>query len=128
MRQRNGFTLIELLVATVMLVIIITGTARFAGDFSRTINGSTIRVVATGVATDRLEQVRSDPRYSQLATLYGSGAGADTTGFPGFPKMRRVTKVINDKAGGRDLMVITIRVMAPTLRDTVSLTTVVASP
>jgi prepilin-type N-terminal cleavage/methylation domain-containing protein len=131
MTSRRGFTLLEVLLAVVVLVIVATTTARFAAEFTRAMTLSSVRVVATGAATDRLELIRADPRYARLTTLYGSGAGADTTGFPGFPTMRRVTRVVRDTSGAsprRDRTTITVRVFTPGRPDTVALTAVVAAP
>jgi prepilin-type N-terminal cleavage/methylation domain-containing protein len=127
-RTTRGFTLIEILLAIVILVIVATTFARFAGSFSKSMGDATIRTIATGVATGRLELVRADPRYPRLATLYGAGAAADTTGFPNYPRMRRTTTVVRDVSGGRDRTTITVRVWDPALRDTLSVTALVASP
>lgn len=127
MRRERGFTLVELLVTVVILTVVATGFARFAGSFARAMGDSTIKLVASGVATSRLELVRADPRYDRLNTLYGSGAGADTTGFPNYPQMRRRTQVVRDQAGGRDRTTVTVRVTDPALRDTVAVTVVIAS-
>lgn len=128
LRRRNGFTLIEILLAIVILVIVATTFARFAGSYARSMGDATLRTVATGVATGRLELVRADPRYTRLVTLYGSGAGADTTGFPNYPRLRRKTNVVRDVSGGRDRTTITVRVWDPALRDTIAVTAIVASP
>ena len=82
---RTGFTLIELLIAIVILVVVATGVARFSANFSHAIGDSALRVVATGIAEQRLELIRADPRYTELVARYGSGAGADTAGFPTTP-------------------------------------------
>lgn len=127
--SRNGFTLVEVLMAVVILVIVATSMARFAGTFSISMGQATIRTIATGIATGRLELVRADPRYDRLTTLYGTGAGADTTGFPQYPTMRRVTRVVRDQSGGRDRTTVTVRVWDPAaLKDTISVTAVIASP
>jgi prepilin-type N-terminal cleavage/methylation domain-containing protein len=127
--KRAGFTLIELLIAIVILTIVATTFGKFAGTFSRAMGEASHRVVATGVATGRLELVRADPRYTRLNELYGTAtAGGDTTGFPNYPQMRRVTRVVRDLSGDRDFTTITVRVWAPSLRDTVSVTAIVASP
>ncbi len=130
MTTRRGFTLIEVMIALVILVVVATGVARFASQFSRSMADSTLRLIATGVATDRLEIARADPGYNTLVTAYGTGAGADTTGFPGYPRMRRITDVVRDQSGSppRDRTTITVRVIDPALRDTVALTVVVAAP
>jgi prepilin-type N-terminal cleavage/methylation domain-containing protein len=130
MRKTAGFTLVEVMISMVILVIIASSVARFSASFSKAMANSSIRVVAAGVAADRLELVRADPRYSVLASLYGSGAGSDTTGFPGYPRMRRTTKLTRDQSGSpaRDRTTVTVRVFDPGMKDTVAVTVVIASP
>lgn len=129
MRDRSGFTLVELLIAVVILVIVATTYGRFAGSYSRSMGDASLRLMASGVAAGRLELVRADPRYDRLNSLYGSStAGGDTTGFPNYPRMRRVTRIVRDQTGERDLTTVTVRVWDPALKDTVSATAIVASP
>ncbi len=130
MGKRGGFTIIEMLVAVVILVVIATGVARFASNFSKGMGNSSLRLVATGVADNRLQLIRADPRYTRLTTLYGSGAGADTTGFAGYPRMHRKTTVVRDQSGSpaRDRTTVTVRVTDPAMSDTVSVTAIIASP
>ena len=126
--SRKGFTLVEILIAIVILVVVATTYARFAADYSRAMTDSSVRMLATGSATGHLELVRADPRYTRLVTIYGSGASADTTGFPGYPNMRRWTTIVRDQSGGRDRTTVTVRVTDPSLQDTVAVTAVIASP
>jgi prepilin-type N-terminal cleavage/methylation domain-containing protein len=129
MRRRNGFTLIEMLIAVVVVVIVATSFAKFAAQYSRSMGDSSLRLVATGVATGRLELVRADPRYTRIIALYGSGtAGGDTTGFLDYPRMRRITTMVRDQSGNRDFTTITVKVWDPALMDTVAVTAVVAAP
>ncbi|MEP6590358.1 MAG: prepilin-type N-terminal cleavage/methylation domain-containing protein [Gemmatimonadota bacterium] len=128
--RRRGFTLMEVMLAIVILVVVATTTARFASEFSRAMAKSSVRVIASGVAADRLELIRADPRYPRLVSIYGSGAGADTTAFPGYAQMRRITNIVRDQSGtpARDRTTVTVRIIEPTLKDTVAVTTVIASP
>lgn len=130
MRNRSGFTLIEILVAVVMLAIVALGVARFSGVFASALSNSSVRVVAAGVAEDRLQLIRADPRYTSLVALYNAGAGADTTGFPDYPNMHRKTYAVRDQSGSpaRDRTTVTVQVTDPSMPDTVAVTTVIASP
>ena len=130
MAGRRGFTIIEILVAVVMLAVLATGVARFAGLFAKTIGSSSTRVVAAGVANERLQLIRADPRYTTLVSLYNAGSGADTTGFPGYPTMHRLTYLVRDQSGSpaRDRTTITVKVIDPGMPDTVAVTSVVALP
>lgn len=130
MAIRRGFTIIEVLVAIVILAVLATGVARFSATFAKTLSSSSVRVVAAGVASDRLQLIRADPRYTALVSLYNSGAGADTTGFPDYPNMHRLTYVVRDQSGtpARDRTTVTVRVIDPGMSDTVAVTSVIASP
>jgi prepilin-type N-terminal cleavage/methylation domain-containing protein len=130
MRSRRGFTLIEILVAIVILAVLALGVARFSASFAKALTNSSVRVVAAGVASDRLQLIRADPRYTRLVSLYGSGAGADTTGFTDYPHMERKTTVVRDQSGApaRDRTTVTVQVLDPSMPDTVSVTSVIASP
>jgi prepilin-type N-terminal cleavage/methylation domain-containing protein len=128
-KRRRGFTLVELLITVVIITIVATTFAKFAASFSRNMGDASMRLIASGAATGRLELVRADPRYDRLLTLYGSGtAGADTTGFPGYPRMRRLTTLVRDVSGNRDRTTVTVRVTDPAMADTVAVTAVIASP
>ncbi|MBL8979284.1 MAG: prepilin-type N-terminal cleavage/methylation domain-containing protein [Gemmatimonadota bacterium] len=129
--DRRGFTLIEVLIAMVILTVVMAGLGRFVATFMHGVRTTTARTMATEVARARLQLVANDPRYTTLVSLFGSGAGADTVGQPGFPAMRRRTFLNRDQTGtpARDITTITVRVTDPTLPgDTISLTTQVARP
>ncbi len=128
-RRRNGFTLIEVLITVVILVIVATTFAKFSASYARSMGDASIRLIGSSTATARLELIRADPRYTRLGNLYGSGsAGADTTGFQGYPRMRRLTTLVRDQSGNRDRTTVTVRVTDPAMRDTVAVTAVIASP
>jgi len=130
MPNRRGFTIIEILVAIVILAILATGVARFSAGFAKALSNSSVRVVGAGVASDRLQIIRADPRYTSLVALYNSGAGADTTGFPDYPRMHRLTYVVRDRSGSpaRDRTTVTVKVIDPSMPDTVAVTSIIASP
>jgi prepilin-type N-terminal cleavage/methylation domain-containing protein len=130
MRNRRGFTIIEILIAIVILSILAVGVARFSAGFSSALTNSSIRVVGAGVASDRMQLIRADPAYTRLVAKYNAGAGADTTGFPGYPRMHRLTYLVRDQSGtpARDRTTITVKVVDPGMPDTVSVTSVIASP
>lgn len=128
--NRRGISLIETMIALTMLLIIVTTFARYMARFHQGTTRATALTVAAAVAKERLELIRADPRYTTLTTLYDAGSGADTTGFPGYPSMRRVTDMVRDQSGtpARDRITITIRVTWAGMPDTVRLSTVRARP
>ena len=128
--NRRGMSLIETMIAMSMLVIVVTTFARYMSRFQQGTTRATAMTVASAVAKERLELVRADPRYFTLTALYGTGAGADTTGFMGYGGMRRVTTTTRDQTGApaRDRTTVTVRVTWPGMPDTVRLSTVRARP
>ncbi|MBX3146046.1 MAG: prepilin-type N-terminal cleavage/methylation domain-containing protein [Gemmatimonadales bacterium] len=130
--KRDGFTLIEVLIAVVVLTIAVTGLGQFMAKYQHSTSTATLLSSMTSIAKERLELVRADPRYTTLTTLYGTGASADTTGFPRYPSVRRTTTVVRDQSGNpaRDRTTVTVRVFATNgiSRDTVRLTAVIARP
>lgn len=128
--NRRGITLIETMIAMTILVIIVTTFGRYMASFQQGTTRATALTVAATVGKERLELIRADPRYFTLITLYNTGAGADTTGFPGYATMRRVTTMQRDQTGtpARDRTTITIRVTWPGMNDTVRLSTVRSRP
>jgi prepilin-type N-terminal cleavage/methylation domain-containing protein len=124
--QRRGFTLIELMLALVILTIVLVSLAKHTGIFLHTVATSTARTTAAEVARERIGLVDMDPSY---LTLAGTWAGSQT-GFPGFPRMQRVTTVnrVTGTAPTRDYTVVTVRVSEPTMGSPIDVTTVVARP
>jgi prepilin-type N-terminal cleavage/methylation domain-containing protein len=124
--SRRGFTLIELMLAIVILTIVLTGVARYTGQFLHAVTTATARTTAAQVATEQIELVKADPSYTTLAASWDG----TETGFPGYPQMSRVTTVsrITGTTPPRDYTVITVRVEEPTLGAPVNVTTVVGRP
>ncbi len=130
--NRKGFTLIEVLIAVVLLSLAVISLGQFMGKFQNATAKATLLSTMTSIAKERIELIRGDPRYATLATRFGSGASADTTGFPGYSMIRRRTIVNRDVSGSpaRDRTTVTVRVFTTTtiVKDTVSLTAVIARP
>jgi prepilin-type N-terminal cleavage/methylation domain-containing protein len=130
--NRQGFTLIEVLIAVVLLSLAVVSLGQFMAKYSRATANATLLSTMTTIAKERLELIRGDVRYTTLVTRYGSGAGSDTTGFPGYPTIRRRTFVTRDQTGvpARDRTTVTVRVFTTNnlIRDSVNLTAMIARP
>lgn len=124
--NRRGFSLIEVMLAVVILAVVLTGLARYTGQFLHTVSISGVRTVAAEVARERISLVDQDPSYTTLAATW---AGTKT-GFPGYPQMQRVTTVsrVTGVAPPRDYTIVTVRVSEPTMGQAIDVTTVVAQP
>jgi prepilin-type N-terminal cleavage/methylation domain-containing protein len=130
--REKGFTLIEVLIAVVLLSIAVMSLGQFMAKYENATSKATLLSTMTAIAKERIELVRGDVRYTTLSPRYGSGASADTTGFPGYAMIRRRTFVTRDLTGAppRDRTTVTVRVFTttPIMKDTVSLTAVLARP
>lgn len=128
MTGRPGFTLIETVIALVMLSIISLGLMRFSGLQMRGTAQVGVRMVATGIATEQLGQVRGDPSYTTLSARWAGTA----TGFTGYPSMARTTVVrrVRDTVPPvrTDYTVVTVTVTDPALTSPVQVTSTVAAP
>ena len=130
--NRKGFTLLEVLIAMVLLSIAVVSLGQFMGKYQKATAGATLLSTMTSIAKERIELVRGDPRYTTMTTRYGTGASSDTTGFHVYSMIRRQTYVTRDQTGApaRDRTTVTVRVFTTTaiIKDTVSLTAVIAKP
>jgi prepilin-type N-terminal cleavage/methylation domain-containing protein len=124
--RRRGFTLIELMLAIVLLTVVLTGVARYTGQYLHAVTTSTTRTAAAQIATEQVELVKADPSYLTLTAQWDG----TQTGFPGYPAMTRLTTVsrITGNTPPRDYTVVTVQVSEPTMGAPVNLTTVVGRP
>jgi len=124
MRARNGFTLIEVMIALTILMIVLVGMASVT---TRSVHVTTVsdrEEAAIQLVTDRLEFVRSDPRYNSLDSLYGT----TETNFATLPGFTRVTKLTRVTTGGNDYTRVTVKVTGPGLSQPVARTITVGQP
>ncbi len=132
MMNKKGFTLIEVLFAVTLLSLAIMSLGQFMGKFQKATANATLLSTMTSIAKERIELIRGDPRYTTLSSRYASGASSDTTGFPAYTMIRRRTFMTRDQTGSpaRDRTTVTVRVFTTTsiVKDTVSLTAVIARP
>jgi prepilin-type N-terminal cleavage/methylation domain-containing protein len=118
---REGFTLIEVLVSMVLLSFALLGAQALLTDrLLGNVGQLDVRGTALQLASDRVQTIQADPGYETLAGRY-SGTEAAISGFSGF---RRITDCAVDSGYTR----VTVRVVTPDRRDTLSRTVVVGAP
>ncbi|HET7273987.1 MAG TPA: prepilin-type N-terminal cleavage/methylation domain-containing protein [Longimicrobiaceae bacterium] len=116
----QGFTMVEVLIAMVLLGFAVLGvqamlTDRLIGD----VGVQDERALASQLAADRLQWIRTDPAYTELEDEYE----ATEASLPGFTGFKRITEIT--PADGYTTL--TVRVVTP--RDEiVARTTVIAAP
>lgn len=121
---RGGFTLIEVILALSILAVVIVGLVSMTGRTTHVAATSDREQAAIQLATDRVEQVRSEPSYAKLDSLFV----ATETGFATLPGYTRTTEIVRMTAGNNDFKRITVTVNGPGLAAPVQRTVTVAAP
>ncbi len=124
MQTRKGFTLIEIVLALTILLVVMLALV--------TLTGKTVHVSATAdrdqaaiqMATDRTDEVRANPAYTLLDSLF---AGTESN-FPTLPGFTRVTRIVRTTADDHDFRKVTVTVNGPGLVAPIVRTISVAAP
>lgn len=80
------------MIALVILSVALLGMASVTGALVRTAATSDELTTAVQLAEDRVEQVRLEPAYDRIDSLYG-GSETSLPGFPGFTRETRVARI-----------------------------------
>ena len=122
----RGFTLIEVMIALVLLTAVMLGTAQLTATMVHTAATSGQQTAAVELAESRLAQIRVDPNYAGLESLY---VVTETT-FPTLSGFRRQTQIlhVSSLAPPSDYKKITVTVNGPGLLVPVTRTVSVAAP
>jgi prepilin-type N-terminal cleavage/methylation domain-containing protein len=124
MANTRGFTLIEVVVALTILLVVMVGLVTMTGKTANIAAVSDRQEAAMQLVNDRLDQIRTDPNYVTLDSLYGT----TETSFPTLPGFQRVTQIIRTTTGSNDFKRITVTVSGPGLTASVARTVTVAAP
>jgi prepilin-type N-terminal cleavage/methylation domain-containing protein len=124
MADRRGFTLIEVVLALAILLAVMVGLVSMTGRTTHVAATSDRQEAAIQLATDRIEQVRTDPQYAKLDSVYVATEGS----FPTLPGFTRTTQIVRTTTGANDYKRITVTVSGPGLSAPVQRTVTVAAP
>lgn len=124
MAHERGFTLIEVVVALTILLVVMVGLVTMTGKTSNIAAISDRQEAATQLVNDRLDQIRVDPNYITLDSLYATTESS----FPTLPGFTRVTTIIRTTSSNNDFKRITVSVTGPGLSAAVARTVTVAAP
>ena len=113
-RLRRGLSLVEVMVALGILGGALMGMAAFAVKLGQATTRARVRATAGQLISDRLESVKSAPRYLALDTLY-AGLEGSIPGFPGFVRQTWVKHVGGKATDTIDYQLITVEVRNPKL-------------
>jgi len=128
-RSEDGFTLVELTVALVLLTVALLGLGASTGGLIRSSVEEEVRATLLQAVDDRLAEVRMDPRYASLDSLY-EDTEADVLGLEGYDRSTNITRVQQTQASGRvrDFTVVWVSVTGPALPEPLARVFVLAAP
>lgn len=126
---RRGFTLVEVVVALVILAFAVLGMGASAGILSRYAAEAELRALAAQAVQDQISEIKVDPRYAQLDSLY-EGTETDLEGLSGYTRVTEITQVRDTRPGGGvlDYKIINVVVSGPALTSNISRRIVVGAP
>lgn len=125
----EGFTLIEVTVALVLLAVAFLGVNLTTGRMVRTVAEEEVRAVVQQAVEDRLTEIRMDPRYPVLDSLY-AGTEAPVLGLDGFSRATTFQRVDRQLPSGRtlDYWTVWVTVEGPFVGSPMSRTITVGQP
>jgi len=124
MSEQRGFTLIEVVVSLAILLIVIVGFVSMTGKSTNVAATTDRSEMGIQLASDRIAQIKSDPNYTTIDSIYG---GTESS-FPTLPGFVRVTKIVRTTTGGNDYKRITVTVTGPGISTSVARSTTMAAP
>jgi prepilin-type N-terminal cleavage/methylation domain-containing protein len=124
-RPRHGLSLVEVIVALSILGGVLLALGMFSARLSQATSNGRIRVTAAQLAADRLETVKTAPRYSAIESLYVATEGT-VAGFPGYSRRTWVQRVGGAVTDTIDYKIVTVQVSNAQMTGNVRKTTVIA--
>lgn len=124
-RQRTGLTLVEVIVALAILGGVMLGLGMFSVKLSQATSVSRLRIAASQLASQRLENVKGAPRYSAIESLFVATEGS-IPGNTGFTRQTWVSRIGGLPTDSIDYKIITVQVTNSQMTGNVRKTTVIA--
>jgi prepilin-type N-terminal cleavage/methylation domain-containing protein len=127
-RPRRGLSLVEVIVALAILGGVLLALAMFSARLAQATSSSRIRVTAQQMVSERLEQVKSAPRYTAIESMFvateANVPSPDSVGK--FTRRTWVTRVGGALTDTIDYKIVTVQVSEANQRGNVRKTTVIA--
>ncbi|MEK0430219.1 MAG: hypothetical protein RL139_23 [Gemmatimonadota bacterium] len=124
-------TIIEVVFAILILSGVTLAMATFGRSFTNASNSAAWFVLASDLATGRLEAIRAESNYSALSGYAGTETSATTTAVPSMayaPGFTRITTVQRDSTSGHDWTRITVTISSTRLATALTKSLTVAKP
>jgi prepilin-type N-terminal cleavage/methylation domain-containing protein len=124
-RARHGLTLIEVIVSMVILGSVLIALGLFSARLAQSTSSSRIRVEAEQLVADRLEAVKSAPRYTAIESLYVA-TEATIPNYPGYKRQTWVKRIGGAASDTIDYKIVTVQVTHKSLFGSLRKTTTIA--
>jgi len=129
-RPRRGLSLIEVMVALGILGGVMLGLGMFTAKMSQATSGARLRIAASQAAQERIDSVKTAPRYSAIESLFVATETVLDTKAParyaGFKRQTWVTRVGGKVTDTTDYKLVTVQVTNPQMTGSVRKTTVIS--
>ncbi len=121
--RRDGMTLVEVMIAITILATAMLAIAAFMAKFAHAVAVSDVRNTASELASQRLEDVKTSPRYSAIDSLFPGTSNLTGTNA-GYSVKTMVARTGGTAAAVYDYKTITVvvsnaRLDAPIKRSTI---------
>jgi prepilin-type N-terminal cleavage/methylation domain-containing protein len=123
-RTRRGMTLVEVIVALGLLGGVLFGMSAFGVRLAQASATARIRATAGQLISDRLESVKSAPRYSVIDSIFVA-TESQVSGFPGYSRQTWVSRVGGLPTDTIDYKLITVEVRHAKLKTPMRKTTAI---
>ena len=121
-------TLVEVILAIVILSGTMLGLGNFARKFQSANSGSTSKTLASDLASQRIEDVRTYKTYTSIVATYNSTSEPFTTGaYAGLTRTTAAVRCTSCPTATNDYITITVTVTGNDLTTAVTKTVVIAA-
>jgi len=127
--REGGFTLIEITIAILILTVAVLGIAASTGAMLGPAATAEVNFEALQSTTDRITQIRLEPRYGKLDSLFAK-TETSLAGLPGFTRVTTVARTRQTLTGGKvlDFTTVVVTLNGPGLPAPLYRKLVVAAP
>ena len=122
---RRGMTLVEVLVSVVLMAGVLLGLGAFSAGMARTSGTARVTATATQLVNDRLELVKTAPRYTAIESLYVA-LETSISGQSGYTRKTLVRRVGGQPTDSIDYKIVTVEVAHSALKKAVRKSTVIS--
>jgi prepilin-type N-terminal cleavage/methylation domain-containing protein len=125
---RRGMTLIEVMIAIVIMSGAMIGLAKFGGQFEHTTASAGDMSLASDLATQRIEQIKSYRVYTSIVATYNNvtETWAGNPVYNGFTRKTVATRCTGCPTTTNDYITVTATVSGRSLVSPIAKTTIIA--